>query len=63
MQEGHRPGNTSALWARTPGGLAAGVSDRPEGCEDTDRRVAPGIFVRRLESGVATLARKTIKLD
>ena len=63
MQEGHCPGSTSALWARAPGGLAAGVSDRPDGCDRADRRVAPVIYFWRLKRENATLTHKALKID
>ena len=63
MQRGHCAGSTSALRARTPSGLTTGVSDRSEGCDNTGRRVAPGIYFWRLESEATTLTRKAIKID
>ena len=63
MQKGHCTGSTSALWARTPGCLAATVSNRSDGRDNSGHHVAPGIHFWRIESETTTLPRKTIKLD
>ena len=63
MPNGHCAGSASALRTRTPSGLAAGVSDRSEGYDNTGRCVAPGICFWRLEAEGTTLTRKTIKLN
>jgi hypothetical protein len=63
VQKGHCAGSTSALRARTPGGLAAAVSDRSDGCDNTGRRVAPGVYFWRLKSETTTITRKAIKID
>jgi hypothetical protein len=34
-----------------------------DGCDDHGRRMAPGIYFWRLESGDKTLTRKAIKID
>ena len=63
MPKGHCAGSTSALWARTPGGLAAGVSGRSDGRDEQGRRVAPGVYFWRLKNETTTLTRKAIKID
>jgi len=63
VPKGHCSGSTSALWARTPGGLAAGVSDRSDGRDSTGRHVAPGVYLWRPNNEATILTRKAIKID
>jgi len=63
VPERHSAGNTSALRARAPSGLAAGVSTPPVDRDSPGRRIGQGVYIWRLESENATLTRKAIKID
>jgi hypothetical protein len=63
VPKGHCAGSTSTLRARTPSGLAAGVSDRSDGCDNTGRRVPQGLCFWRLEAEGKTITGKAIKID